>query len=72
MTDFYAYNAEQSGGAIRMEPWHIKQDEIQMILDALEKTGNKKTEAYRRFSSYADFTRAKEAYTGRPPRLQID
>lgn len=72
MTDYYAYSAAQSCGAIPMEPWYIKKEEIQTVLDALEKAGQKKTEVYRRFSSFMDFAMAKEAYTGRPSKIQID
>lgn len=71
MSEFYAAAAAQYGNNINLEPWYPSINDLQMILDDMEKQGHKKTTAYNNLQNFLYYARAKSRYSARPPRVTI-
>lgn len=71
MIDYYATFAAQSEGALPMDAWYPRIDELQMILDDMGKAGHKKTPAYRAMEGFLLYAQAKDRYSAKQTKITI-
>lgn len=71
MSEFYAAAAAQYGNNINLEPWYPSVNDLQMILDDMEKAGHKGTKPYLNLQQFLKYTLAKSRCSGRLPRITI-
>ena len=72
MFDYFAAFAAQSEGAIQMDAWYPGLDELQLILDDMEKAGHKKTPAYRAIEGFLLYAQAKNRYSAKQTKIRIE
>lgn len=71
MMGYYATFAAQSEDALHMDAWYPRIDELQTILDDMEKAGHKKTQAYRAMEGFLLYAQAKDRYSAKQTKITI-
>lgn len=71
MSEFYISFAAQDNSGLNMDAWCPSADDLQMVLDDMEKAGHKGTKPYLNLQQFLKYTLAKSRCSGRLPRITI-